>query len=120
MQAVSAARAPGRPGITLILAGLAMLGPFSINAYLPSFPEMERALHTDRVALQQTISVYFAAFAFMSLWHGAISDSWGRRKVVLAGLATYALASLAACSPRASGSCCPCGRCRACPPAPAS
>lgn len=80
--------------ITLILAGLAMLGPFSINAYLPSFHEMSVVLHTDGVALQQTISVYFAAFAFMSLWHGAISDSLGRRKVVLAGLALYALASL--------------------------
>jgi DHA1 family bicyclomycin/chloramphenicol resistance-like MFS transporter len=94
VEAVGAARAPTRSGITLILAGLAMLGPFSINAYLPSFNEMEHVLHTDRVALQQTISVYFVAFAFMSLWHGAISDACGRRKVVLAGLATYALASL--------------------------
>lgn len=85
---------PGLPGITLILAGLAMLGPFSINAYLPSFDEMAVVLHTDRVALQQTISVYFAAFAFMSLWHGAISDSLGRRSVVLAGLAVYTLASI--------------------------
>jgi hypothetical protein len=59
----------------LILAGLAMLGPFSINAYLPSFHEMSVVLHTDRVALQQTISGYFGAVAFMSLWHGAISDS---------------------------------------------
>jgi DHA1 family bicyclomycin/chloramphenicol resistance-like MFS transporter len=89
-----AALRPSVPGITLILAGLAMLGPFSINAYLPSFHEMSVALHTDRVALQQTISVYFAAFAFMSLWHGAISDSLGRRKVVLAGLAVYTLASI--------------------------
>jgi DHA1 family bicyclomycin/chloramphenicol resistance-like MFS transporter len=80
--------------ITLILAGLAMLGPFSINAYLPSFPEMSVVLRTDRVALQQTISIYFAAFAFMSLWHGAISDALGRRTVVLAGLALYVLASL--------------------------
>jgi DHA1 family bicyclomycin/chloramphenicol resistance-like MFS transporter len=81
-------------GITLILAGLAMLGPFSINAYLPSFHEMSVVLQTDRVALQQTISIYFAAFAFMSLWHGAISDALGRRSVVQAGLALYALASL--------------------------
>ncbi|MFC5509980.1 multidrug effflux MFS transporter [Massilia jejuensis] len=81
-------------GITLILAGLAMLGPFSINAYLPSFKDMAAVLHTDRVALQLTISIYFAAFAFMSLWHGAISDALGRRTVVLAGLALYTLASL--------------------------
>jgi len=80
--------------ITLILAGLAMLGPFSINAYLPSFHEMSVVLQADRVALQQTISIYFSAFAFMSLWHGAISDALGRRSVVLAGLALYVLASL--------------------------
>lgn len=78
----------------MILAGLAMLGPFSINTYLPSFGEMAAALQTDRLALQQTVSIYFAAFAFMALWHGAISDSFGRRRVVLAGLGVYALASL--------------------------
>lgn len=94
MRAASTAAAPGTIGITLILAGLAMLGPFSINTYLPSFREMAVVLHTDAVALQQTISVYFFAFAFMSLWHGAISDSFGRRRVVLWGLAVYALASL--------------------------
>jgi DHA1 family bicyclomycin/chloramphenicol resistance-like MFS transporter len=71
-----------------------MVGPFSINTYLPSFNEMSLVLGTDRVALQLTVSIYFLAFAFMSLWHGAISDSFGRRRVVLVGLAVYALASL--------------------------
>ncbi|MBY0240202.1 MAG: MFS transporter, partial [Burkholderiaceae bacterium] len=42
------------------------------------------------------VSIYFASFAFMALWHGAISDSFGRRRVVLAGLAVYAAASLLA------------------------
>lgn len=72
-----------------------MVGPFSINTYLPSFGEMETALATTPVALQQSVSIYFMSFAFMALWHGAISDSFGRRRVVLAGLAVYALASLA-------------------------
>lgn len=88
------ARAASHAGIAAILAALAMVGPFSINTYLPSFSEMEVALHTNRVALQQTVSIYFASFAFMALWHGAISDSIGRRRVVLAGLAVYAAASL--------------------------
>ncbi|MBN9694910.1 MAG: multidrug effflux MFS transporter [Zoogloea sp.] len=78
----------------MILAGLAMVGPFSINTYLPSFGEMAVVLGTDRTALQQTVSIYFASFAFMALWHGSISDSLGRRRVVLVGLAVYALASL--------------------------
>ncbi len=55
-----------------------MLGPFSINTYLPSFGEMAVVLGTDRVALQQTVAIYFAAFAFMALWHGTISDSCRR------------------------------------------
>ncbi|MRV70517.1 Bcr/CflA family efflux MFS transporter [Duganella sp. FT92W] len=80
----------------MMLAGLAIVGPFSINTYLPSFGDMETALGASRVALQQTVSIYFASFAFMALWHGAISDSFGRRRVVLAGLAVYAAASLLA------------------------
>ncbi|WP_173862696.1 multidrug effflux MFS transporter [Zoogloea sp. LCSB751] len=84
----------GYLGTTVILAGLAMVGPFSINTYLPSFGEMAAVLSTDQTALQQTVSIYFASFAFMALWHGSISDSLGRRRVVLVGLAVYALASL--------------------------
>lgn len=94
MRPATAPQVTGRFGITLILAGLAMLGPFSINAYLPSFGEMRAVLRTDTVALQHTISAYFFAFAFMSLWHGAISDSFGRRRVVLWGLVVYTLSSL--------------------------
>jgi DHA1 family bicyclomycin/chloramphenicol resistance-like MFS transporter len=82
-------------GTTLILAGLAMLGPFSINTYLPSFGEMAHVFAVDVAAIQQTVAIYFAAFAFMSLWHGSLSDALGRRRVVLVGLAVYALASLA-------------------------
>ena len=72
-----------------------MVGPFSINTYLPSFAAMEVALATTPVALQQSVSIYFMAFAFMALWHGAMSDSFGRRRVVLTGLFVYATASLA-------------------------
>ncbi|WP_313054251.1 multidrug effflux MFS transporter [Pseudomonas lopnurensis] len=80
----------------MLLAGLAMLGPFTINTYMPSFPEMKTVFGVTDVELQLTLSLYFASFAFMSLWHGAISDSLGRRPVVMVGLVVFALASLGA------------------------
>ncbi|MDR2636806.1 MAG: multidrug effflux MFS transporter [Zoogloeaceae bacterium] len=80
--------------LTLVLAALAAVGPFSIDAYLPAFPEMSEALATDLLGIQQTLSIYMLTFGLMTLWHGAVSDSFGRRRVILLGLLVYALASL--------------------------
>jgi DHA1 family bicyclomycin/chloramphenicol resistance-like MFS transporter len=44
--------------------------------------------------VQQTLSVFLAMFAFMTLWHGAISDAFGRRRVTMAALGLFALASV--------------------------
>ncbi|MEO8752141.1 MAG: multidrug effflux MFS transporter [Casimicrobiaceae bacterium] len=77
-----------------LLASLAMLGPFAIDMYLPAFPDIGREFGASQLALQQTLSAYLFAFAFMMLWHGALSDSLGRRLIVLAGLAVFALGSL--------------------------
>lgn len=81
-------------GIAFLLAALAMLGPFSIDTYLPAFPAIGASLDATPVQVQQTLTAYMAMFAFMILWHGAISDAIGRRRVILAGLAFYVLASL--------------------------
>lgn len=80
--------------LAVLLAGLSALGPFSIDTYLPSFPEMAASLGASQVEIQQTLTAYLGAFAFMTLWHGALSDSFGRRRVSLIGLVTYTLASL--------------------------
>jgi len=71
-----------------------MLGPFSVDMYLPAFPAIGSELGASPIALQQTLSAYLFAFAFMMLWHGALSDALGRRPVVLGSLATFALATL--------------------------
>lgn len=78
----------------ILLALLGMLGPFSIDTYIPAFSEMGRSLDASPVQLQQTLSAYLFAFAFMSLFHGALSDSVGRRPVVLWGVALFTLASV--------------------------
>ncbi len=86
-------RAP-RWALAVLLALLGMLGPFSIDTYLPAFSGMAQSLGATPVQMQQTLSAYLFGFAFMSLFHGAVSDSVGRRPVVLWGLAAFTLASV--------------------------
>lgn len=85
-----------RPTLTLLLAGLSTLGPFSIDTYFPSFPSIELDLHASALQLQQTLSVYLLGFAAMMLFHGSLSDAYGRRPVILISLLAFALTSFAA------------------------
>lgn len=83
-----------RWALAVLLAVLGMLGPFSIDTYLPAFSGIARSIGATPVEMQQTLSAYLFGFAFMNLFHGALSDSFGRRPVVLWGLAVFTLASL--------------------------
>ncbi|WP_332774566.1 multidrug effflux MFS transporter [Polaromonas sp.] len=85
-------RAP-RWALAALLAVLGMLGPFSIDTYIPAFSGIAQALGAAPVEMQQTLSAYLFGFAFMNLFHGALADSFGRRPVVLCGLAMFTLAS---------------------------
>ncbi len=78
----------------MILGALAMIGPFSIDTIFPAFAVMEKALHVDKIAMQQTISMYLLGYAAMSLFHGPLSDALGRKPVILAGITIFTLASL--------------------------
>ncbi|MDR0529833.1 MAG: multidrug effflux MFS transporter [Zoogloeaceae bacterium] len=80
--------------LPLVLAALSAVGPFSIDAYLPAFQEMGQTLRANPVEIQQTLSIYMLMFGLMTLWHGALSDSFGRKRVILLSLMVYALASL--------------------------
>lgn len=82
------------PAIAMLLAALAMLGPFSVDTYLPAFPDIEASLRASPLQVQQTLTAYMFAFGFMTLWHGALSDAFGRRNVILGSLFVFALASL--------------------------
>ena len=82
-----------RWALAVLLALLGMLGPFSIDTYLPAFSGIASALGATPVQMQQTLSAYLFGFAFMNLFHGALADSFGRRPVVLWGIAVFTLAS---------------------------
>ena len=85
-----------RWGFAAMLAALATLGPFSIDAYLPAFAGIQESLQATPLEIQQTLSAYLFAFGLMFLFHGALSDSFGRRPVILVALVVYTLASAGA------------------------
>ena len=76
-----------------LLAGLAMLGPFSIDAFFPAFRAMQAELDVGPDAMQLTLSAYLGAYAVMSLIHGPLSDSFGRRGVIVYSLLVFVAAS---------------------------
>ena len=79
--------------LAVLLACLGMIGPFSIDTYLPAFAGIAAALGATPAQMQQTLSSYRAGFALMNLFHGALSDSAGRRPVILWGIAAFTLGS---------------------------
>ena len=85
---------PRRRRLAPLLAALAMFGPFSIDTIFPAFPTIARELGASPIAMQQTISVYMIAYALMSLFHGPLADALCRRRVILVGVAVFALASI--------------------------
>jgi DHA1 family bicyclomycin/chloramphenicol resistance-like MFS transporter len=82
--------------LTVILACLGMVGALAIDTYLPSMPAIGAEYAVGPVAVQQTLSVFLFTFAFMMLFYGTLSDSFGRRPVILTALTVYTLASIGA------------------------
>lgn len=80
--------------LALLLAALATLGPFSIDTFLPAMADIGVALSASPLQMQQALSVYLFCYALMMLWHGAISDSVGRRPVILVSCLCFAIASV--------------------------
>jgi DHA1 family bicyclomycin/chloramphenicol resistance-like MFS transporter len=85
---------PSTRRLALLLAGLAMFGPFSIDTIFPAFLLLGDRMQVDQVAVQQTISVYLLFYGLMSLAHGPLSDAFGRRRVIIGGLVLFIGASI--------------------------
>ena len=85
---------PGTFALTALLAALTAMGPLSTDMYLPSLPDIARALTASTAQVQLTISAYLIGFAVGQIIYGPISDRHGRKPVLLAALGLYSAATL--------------------------
>ncbi|MET8802532.1 multidrug effflux MFS transporter [Streptomyces sp. NPDC004546] len=79
--------------VTLVLGGLTATPPLAMDMYLPSLPEVTRSLHAPAATVQLTLTACLLGMALGQLVVGPMSDRWGRRRPLLAGLAVYLLAT---------------------------
>ncbi len=80
--------------VPLILAGLSMLGPFSIDTPFPAFRQIGSDFGVTSDEMQLVVSAYLISFGLMSPFHGPLSDALGRKPVIVGGVAVYVAASI--------------------------
>jgi DHA1 family bicyclomycin/chloramphenicol resistance-like MFS transporter len=85
----------GSFAFTLMLGALSALPPLGIDMSLPALPLIASALHTSAAAAGATLSIFLLGFATAPLLFGPLSDRYGRRPILLGGVAVYAMAGLA-------------------------
>jgi len=92
----TAARAPSRltPLLLVLLALLSAFTPLSIDMYLPALPTIVRELDSTTGDIQLTLSAFMLAFGFGQIFYGPAGDRFGRRPVILSGLAVYIAATI--------------------------
>lgn len=90
---MQAAMQPGK-GFLVWLAGLSVLGFLATDMYLPAFAAIQSDLQTPASAVSASLSLFLAGFAVAQLLWGPLSDRYGRKPILLSGLAIFALGSL--------------------------
>lgn len=78
--------------VTLVL--MAGIGALNMNIFLPSLPGMAAYFETDYAVVQLTVSLYLAGTALLQVFIGPLSDRFGRRPVMIAGLWIFLAATL--------------------------
>ncbi len=91
------ARAPiaGQSGRIFIFGFLSAIAPLSIDIYLPALPMLREALGANEAQTLLTLSAFFVGFGTGQLFLGPLSDRFGRKRPLLAGLIVYGVASVA-------------------------
>ncbi len=83
-----------RVRLFVLLGGLTAFGPLSIDMYLPALPAISRDLVASESLIQLTLTACLIGLALGQLVAGPVSDSLGRRRPLLVGVAIYVVASL--------------------------
>lgn len=87
----------------LLLVALTACGTMGMHAIIPALPATARAMDMSIASTQLTITLYLVGLAVGQLFYGPVSDRFGRRPVLLAGLSLFTLASIVtACAPNAA------------------
>lgn len=88
--------ASGLPaGLLILLGALTALSPLSIDMYLPALPTIEQQLSAPAGTISLTLAAYFVGMALGQLFYGPLSDRFGRKSPLYAGLALFVIASIA-------------------------
>lgn len=85
---------PQSTAVIITLAAAVALGPLSTDMYLPSLPNLTTVFDTTVDRVQITLSVFLYGFAFAQLVYGPLADRFGRKPIMLAGLALFIIASV--------------------------
>lgn len=80
--------------LIMLLAAVIAITPLAIDMYLPAMQMMADDLHTSMALVQQSLSIYLAAYAIGMLLFGPLADMIGRRPLALAGMIGFLLSSL--------------------------
>ncbi|MEO8488667.1 multidrug effflux MFS transporter [Pseudomonas sp.] len=80
--------------LALLLGLITAIGPFAIDSYLPALPTLGASLHASPAAVQMSLTVFFMIIGVCQLFYGPISDVYGRKPPIYAGLVIFAVASV--------------------------
>ena len=89
-------RVSANPSPLWLLALITLNGTLAMHIFVPALPAVAHDFHTSAAAAQMTLSVYIVGLSLSQLTYGPISDHFGRRPVLMFGMALYSAASLAA------------------------
>jgi DHA1 family bicyclomycin/chloramphenicol resistance-like MFS transporter len=82
------------PLLAAVLGLMSMFGAISIDMYLPALPALEAALQADPALIQMTLGGFLLGFGLAQLLFGPLSDSIGRRPVLIGGILLYIMGSI--------------------------